>query len=88
MLILLSFAGQTLAATDTLPPTSAATQKKTAKGNSADKGKDWKYMNRHKVWDANRKEFTYPENWVEPEKDNATASGKPGQKHIPKTNNK
>jgi hypothetical protein len=27
----------------------------------------WKWMNRYRVWEANRKVFLYPENWLEPE---------------------
>ncbi|HYV03016.1 MAG TPA: neuraminidase-like domain-containing protein [Blastocatellia bacterium] len=28
---------------------------------------DWKWMKSYRVWEANRKVFLYPENWVEPE---------------------
>jgi hypothetical protein len=28
---------------------------------------EWKWMKRYRVWEANRKVFTYPENWIEPE---------------------
>jgi hypothetical protein len=27
----------------------------------------WKWMQRYRVWEANRKVFLYPENWIEPE---------------------
>ena len=27
----------------------------------------WQWMRRNRVWEANRKEFEYPENWVEPD---------------------
>ncbi|HYU75455.1 MAG TPA: neuraminidase-like domain-containing protein, partial [Ktedonobacteraceae bacterium] len=27
----------------------------------------WKWMKRYRVWEANRKVFLYPENWIEPE---------------------
>lgn len=27
----------------------------------------WKWMERYRVWEANRKVFLYPENWIEPE---------------------
>ena len=27
----------------------------------------WRWMRRDRVWEANRKEFDYPENWIEPE---------------------
>jgi hypothetical protein len=27
----------------------------------------WEWMKRYRVWEANRKVFTYPENWIEPE---------------------
>jgi len=29
--------------------------------------KRWEWMQRHRVWEANRKVFLYPENWIEPE---------------------
>ncbi|MBC7684982.1 MAG: hypothetical protein H7176_07095, partial [Bdellovibrionales bacterium] len=29
--------------------------------------KQWKWMKRYRVWEANRKIFLYPENWIEPE---------------------
>jgi len=40
--------------------------------NSADtladsKWKQWKWMKFYRVWEANRKVFLYPENWIEPE---------------------
>ena len=28
---------------------------------------DWQWLKRYRVWDANRKIFAYPENWIEPE---------------------
>jgi len=28
---------------------------------------DWKWMKYYRVWEANRKVFLYPENWIEPE---------------------
>lgn len=28
---------------------------------------EWQWLKRYRVWDANRKIFVYPENWVEPE---------------------
>jgi hypothetical protein len=31
------------------------------------KWKQWKWMRRYRVWEANRKVFLYPENWIEPE---------------------
>ena len=27
----------------------------------------WQWMKRYRVWEANRKIFLYPENWLEPE---------------------
>lgn len=30
-------------------------------------GKQWEWMKRYRVWEANRKVFLYPENWLEPE---------------------
>lgn len=29
--------------------------------------RDWKWMKSYRVWEANRKVFLYPENWIEPE---------------------
>ncbi|MBL4648373.1 MAG: hypothetical protein JKY03_01485, partial [Aureispira sp.] len=29
--------------------------------------KQWKWMQNYRVWEANRKVFLYPENWIEPE---------------------
>ncbi len=31
------------------------------------KWKQWKWMRYYRVWEANRKVFLYPENWIEPE---------------------
>ncbi|WP_157979563.1 Tc toxin subunit A-related protein [Kribbella monticola] len=31
------------------------------------KWKQWPWMKRYRVWEANRKVFLYPENWIEPE---------------------
>ena len=31
------------------------------------KWRDWKWMKSYRIWEANRKVFLYPENWVEPE---------------------
>jgi hypothetical protein len=31
------------------------------------KAGQWKWMNRYRVWEANRKVFLWPENWLEPE---------------------
>src|SRR5205823_12796182 len=31
------------------------------------KWKQWQWMRRFRVWEANRKIFLYPENWIEPE---------------------
>src|SRR5262245_11337216 len=28
---------------------------------------EWKWMKNYRVWEANRKVFLYPENWIEPE---------------------
>src|SRR5437867_6815001 len=30
-------------------------------------GGEWEWRKRYRVWDANRKIFLYPENWIEPE---------------------
>lgn len=32
-----------------------------------DAWKQWKWMKNYRVWEANRKVFLYPENWIEPE---------------------
>jgi|GEM_PF-1982115 len=29
--------------------------------------RDWKWLKNYRVWEANRKVFLYPENWIEPE---------------------
>src|SRR5947199_6547945 len=31
------------------------------------KAKQWEWMKRYRVWEANRKVFLFPENWLEPE---------------------
>jgi receptor-binding and translocation channel-forming TcA subunit of Tc toxin/ABC toxin-like protein/neuraminidase-like protein/putative peptidoglycan binding protein len=31
------------------------------------KWREWKWMKNYRVWEANRKIFLYPENWIEPE---------------------
>lgn len=33
----------------------------------SDKSKQWEWMKRYRVWEANRKVFLFPENWLEPE---------------------
>ncbi len=35
--------------------------------SSSIKAKQWEWMKRYRVWEANRKIFLYPENWLEPE---------------------
>jgi hypothetical protein len=35
--------------------------------SSAIAAKKWQWMNRYRVWEANRKVFLWPENWLEPE---------------------
>jgi DNA-binding transcriptional MerR regulator len=35
--------------------------------SSAIKAKQWEWMKRYRVWEANRKVFLWPENWLEPE---------------------
>src|SRR5260370_2818448 len=32
-----------------------------------DKRKQWEWMKRYRVWEANRKVYLFPENWLEPE---------------------
>ncbi|MBW4660244.1 MAG: peptidoglycan-binding protein [Drouetiella hepatica Uher 2000/2452] len=40
---------------------------------SAIDANQWKWMKNYRVWEANRKVFLYPENWIEPElRDNKT----------------
>jgi hypothetical protein len=34
---------------------------------SADDGAEWEWMKSYRVWEANRKVFLYPENWLEPQ---------------------
>lgn len=43
---------------------SRAQQQDTASENS---WKQWKWMKNYRIWEANRKVFLYPENWIEPE---------------------
>ena len=38
-----------------------------AKTDLDPKWKQWKWMKNYRVWEANRKVFLYPENWIEPE---------------------
>jgi hypothetical protein len=38
-----------------------------AKSDLDSKWKQWKWMKYYRVWEANRKVFLYPENWIEPE---------------------
>lgn len=35
--------------------------------SSSIKAKQWQWMKRYRLWEANRKVFLYPENWLEPE---------------------
>jgi len=35
--------------------------------NAPSKAKQWEWMKRYRVWEANRKVFLWPENWLEPE---------------------
>jgi hypothetical protein len=34
---------------------------------SADAAQQWSWMNRYRMWEANRKVFLWPENWLDPE---------------------
>ncbi|MEN9489936.1 MAG: hypothetical protein RJA63_385 [Pseudomonadota bacterium] len=43
---------------------SRAEQQETASDNS---WRQWKWMKSYRIWEANRKVFLYPENWIEPE---------------------
>jgi len=38
-----------------------------AKTDVDPKWRQWKWMKQYRVWEANRKVFLYPENWIEPE---------------------
>jgi len=38
-----------------------------AKADLDPKWKQWKWMKQYRLWEANRKVFLYPENWLEPE---------------------
>ena len=38
-----------------------------AKADLDPKWKQWKWMKQYRLWEANRKVFLYPENWIEPE---------------------
>ena len=38
-----------------------------AKTDLDPKWRQWKWMKQYRVWEANRKVFLYPENWIEPE---------------------
>jgi hypothetical protein len=45
--------------------------------------KKWEWMNLYRVWEANRKIFLYPENWLEPElRDNKTPFFKELEKEL------
>ncbi len=37
------------------------------KTNKDSAWKQWKWMKNYRIWEANRKVFLYPENWIEPE---------------------
>jgi peptidoglycan hydrolase-like protein with peptidoglycan-binding domain len=43
---------------------SRAEQQETVSDNS---WKQWKWMKSYRIWEANRKVFLYPENWIEPQ---------------------
>ena len=45
-----------------MPKRKAATQAKPLRKAKA----EWEWSKRYRVWDANRKIFLYPENWIEP----------------------
>jgi hypothetical protein len=36
-------------------------------GDDGRKQQQWQWMKRYRIWEANRKVFLYPENWLEPE---------------------
>lgn len=82
LLILVLPTTQTLAGTDA--PDSSAPQKKTRKttekSEGAEKRTEWQKMKSYKTWDANRKEFTSPENYLTPEKNKAPTTGSADKK--------
>ncbi len=43
------------------------TQDEKANTSSPDAWSQWKWMKNYRIWEANRKIFFYPENWLEPE---------------------
>ena len=46
-----------------MPKTKSAKQRKPQRKTDA----EWLWSKRYRVWEANRKIFLYPENWIEPE---------------------
>jgi len=42
-------------------------QEASENGVSLNSWKQWKWMKNYRIWEANRKVFLYPENWIEPE---------------------
>jgi hypothetical protein len=38
-----------------------------ASAETDDRWREWRWMKNYRVWEANRKIFLYPENWIEPE---------------------
>ena len=49
-----------------LERTAVAKSSKTESGREVEWGQ-WEWMKNYRVWEANRKVFVYPENWIEPE---------------------
>jgi hypothetical protein len=39
----------------------------------------WTWVDRFRVWQANRKVFVYPENWIEPEQRDDESAKEQGQ---------
>jgi peptidoglycan hydrolase-like protein with peptidoglycan-binding domain len=48
-------------------PDVRVTAEERADAASLDSWKQWEWMKNYRVWEANRKVFLYPENWIEPE---------------------
>ena len=50
-----------------LEPRASLGSAASALDNAPSKAKQWEWMKRYRVWEANRKVFLFPENWLEPE---------------------
>lgn len=50
-----------------LEPRASLGSAASAMDSAPSKAKQWEWMKRYRVWEANRKVFLFPENWLEPE---------------------